>query len=231
MDFSKILARLRKESKRTQSEVADYINRYSDKKYSFKMVSHWEKGNSAPPLEQFLLLCELYGVKDIQGTFRGIDSDYRGLAKLNGLGKSRAEEYIAMLLGNPMFVEEQEVEYKVTPRRSIRLYDIPVAAGLGIFLDSDSFEEIEDDDTVPEDADFAVKVSGDSMTPRFADGQVIFIKEQETLEAGEIGIFGLNGDAYVKKLGHGELLSLNTRYAPIPIREYDSFHVFGKVVG
>jgi SOS-response transcriptional repressor LexA len=231
MEHSKILARLRRENKLTQAEVADYISRRSKKPYSFKMVSHWEHGTSAPPLEQFLLLCELYGVKDIQGTFRGIDSDYRGLAKLNGLGKSRAEEYIAMLLDNPMFVEEQEVEYKVAPRRCIRLYDIPVAAGLGIFLDSDSFEEIAVDDTVPEDADYAVKVSGDSMTPRFVDGQIIFVREQETLEAGEIGIFAHNGDAYVKKLGHGELVSLNEWYAPLPIREFDSVRVFGKVVG
>ncbi|MDR1065337.1 MAG: helix-turn-helix domain-containing protein [Oscillospiraceae bacterium] len=230
MDYSKVLARLRKENKRTQAEVADYINRYSDKKYSFKMVSHWEKGNSAPPLEQFLLLCELYGVRDIQSTFRGVDTDFRNLSKLNSLGKSRVEEYIALLRGNPLFSETDSEITTVKPRL-IRLYDIPVAAGAGVFLDSDSFEEIEADGTVPEDADFAVKVSGDSMTPRFADGQVIFIKEQETLETGEIGIFGLNGDAYVKKLGNGELLSLNARYAPIPIREYDSFHVFGKVVG
>ena len=27
------------------------------------------------------------------------------------------------------------------------------------------------------------------MTPRFMDGQIVFIKEQEVLEFGEIGIF------------------------------------------
>jgi SOS-response transcriptional repressor LexA len=57
------------------------------------------------------------------------------------------------------------------------------------------------------------------------------VREQETLEAGEIGIFAYNGDAYVKKLGLGELISLNARYAPMPIREFDSVRVFGKVVG
>ena len=71
MDFSKTFARLRKEGGHTQAEVADYVSRHSAKPYSAKMVSHWEKGVSAPPLEQFLLLCELYGVKDIQETFRG----------------------------------------------------------------------------------------------------------------------------------------------------------------
>jgi phage repressor protein C with HTH and peptisase S24 domain len=48
---------------------------------------------------------------------------------------------------------------------------------------------LEVDDTVPDVVDFEVRVSGDSMTPRFCDGQVIFIKEKPTVEVGEIGIF------------------------------------------
>ncbi len=50
-----------------------------------------------PPVEPFLLLCELYGVRDINETFRGTKVEYRGMNKLNPLGVSRAEEYIAML--------------------------------------------------------------------------------------------------------------------------------------
>jgi len=52
-----------------------------------------------------------------------------------------------------------------------------------------------------------------------------FIKGQQTLEIGEIGIFELNGDAFVKKLGHGEFISLDPRYTPIKIREFDSLRV------
>jgi phage repressor protein C with HTH and peptisase S24 domain len=117
------------------------------------------------------------------------------------------------------------------PRRIIRLYDKSVAAGVGSFLNSDAYEDLEVDDTVTLEADFAVKISGDSMTPRFVDRQIVFIKQQQTLEVGEIGIFELEGDAYIKKLGRGELLSLNPLYQPIKIHEYNSFHVFGKVVG
>jgi len=116
-------------------------------------------------------------------------------------------------------------------RRVIKLYEIPVAAGSGVFLDSSSYDDFEADETVPDETDFAVKVSGDSMTPRFVDSQIIFIRAQQLLDVGEIGIFSLNGDSYVKKLGHGELLSLNRKYSPIPIGEYDAFYIFGKVVG
>jgi len=231
MRYAAILARLRKEKGYTQQDVAEFISRHSEKPYSFKMVSHWENGVCMPPVEQFLLLCELYGVGDIQKTFRGVTPEYSGMAKLNALGKSRAQEYIAMLSGNSLFSESESDDHYDKPRRSIKLYDVPAAAGTGSFLDSDSYVDFEVDETAPEGIDFAVRVSGDSMEPRFVDSQIVFIKQQQTLDIGEIGIFELGGDAYLKKLGRGELLSLNPRYKPIEIREYDSFHIFGKVVG
>ena len=90
---------------------------------------------------------------------------------------------------------------------------------------------IEVDNTVPSLADYAVRVSGNSMQPRFVDQQIIFIHEQPVLEEGEIGIFCLNNDTYLKKLGKGCLISLNPEYDPIPIQDHDNFRVFGRVVG
>jgi len=237
LSYGRILAKLRKENGLTQPAVAEHISSFSNKPYSFQMVSHWENGVSSPPVEQFLLMCELYGVKNIQWTFRGIDTEYSGLSKLNALGKSRVEEYITMLSANPLFSESissppaTPPASHTAPGRHIRLYDVPVAAGSGSFLDSDAYEEIEVDDTVPGDADFAVRVSGDSMEPRFIDGQIVFIRKQQTLAVGEVGIFEMNGDAYIKKLGQSRFISLNPRYKPIMLGEFDSVHVFGKVVG
>jgi len=113
----------------------------------------------------------------------------------------------------------------------LRLFDIPVSAGRGNFLDGNGFEMIEVDSAVPDSADYAVKVGGDSMMPRFVDGQIIFIHEQTDLENGEIGIFNLNDNSYLKKLEDSYLVSLNSAYAPIRIRDEDEFRVFGKVVG
>ena len=232
MRYAEVLARLRKESGYTQQSVAEYISKHSGKAYSFGNISSWETGKAEPSLESFLLLCELYSVGDIQGTFRETHLDYRGMTKLNALGRSRVEEYIAMLSNNPIFAEKDDEEDSIKcEMRHIKLYDVPVAAGIGSYLDSDLYEEIEVDATVPKAADYAVRVSGDSMMPRFMDGQIVFIKEQEVLEVGEIGIFEHLGNAYIKMLGHGELVSLNPQYDPIPIGEFDSLHIFGKVVG
>jgi len=228
--YGTILAKLRKEKNLSQPEVANYISSHSSKAYTHRMVSHWENGVALPPVEQFLLMCELYGVTDIQKTFRGIDTDIPGYNKLNSLGKSRVDEYISTLIYNPKFRDYDSIVSEPVVRK-IRLYDQPAAAGTGEFLDNVSYEEIDVDDTVPSNADFAIRVSGNSMEPRFSDNQVVYIKKQATLEIGEYGIFVLNGDSFIKKYGKSELLSLNPKYTPIPINEFDSFYIFGKVVG
>ena len=231
MNYGTILSRLRNEKGYTQHEVAEYISKHANKPYSHKMVSHWENGTSLPPVEQFLLMCEYYGVGDIQSTFRGIDKEYPNLPKLNSLGRNRVNEYISLLMGDPAFVESVGRTVSEPRLKYLKLYDAPAAAGAGAFLDSDAYVDFEVDETVPGEADFAVRVSGDSMEPRFVDGQVIFVKEQQTLEYGEIGIFALNGDSYVKKYERGKLVSLNPCYEPIKFWEFDSIHIFGKVVG
>ena len=124
-----------------------------------------------------------------------------------------------------------DIRQTFAEKRLLRLYDTPVSAGLGNYLLDGDHQMIEVDGTVPMTADYALRVSGDSMTPRFVDSQIIFVHEQPALDEGEIGIFCLNDDVYLKKLGRGCLISLNSSYQPIPLGEYDDLRVFGKVVG
>ena len=233
MNYGSILAQLRKEKGFTQHDVAEYITKVSEKPCSHKIISNWENEMSVPPAEQFLIMCELFGITDIQRTFRSASTDYMGISRLNPLGKKRVEEYISLLSKDSRFTDYPYIELVVSDasRKYIKLYDTPVAAGSGFYLDSEDYTDFEADESVPEDADFAVKVGGDSMFPRFIDGQIIFIKKQQTLELGEIGIFEMNGSAFLKKLGMGEFISINPAYEPIPIGEYDTVHVFGKVIG
>lgn len=88
---------------------------------------------------------------------------------------------------------------------------------------------------VPETADFGIRISGDSMEPRFINGQIVWVEQTKQLNNGDIGIFFLDGNAYCKKLQESadstSLISLNTKYAPIVISETSSFYTFGRVVG
>lgn len=114
--------------------------------------------------------------------------------------------------------------------RTIPYSNIPASAGLGEWLDAENMDEIEIPDTpANRSADFAVPVSGDSMMPTYRDGDILLIHEQDAVNVGDIGLFAVNGDGYVKEMGDGQLISHNRNYDNIPINE--SFKCFGKVIG
>ena len=95
------------------------------------------------------------------------------------------------------------------------------SAGTGqILFDMPPTKRIEIPD-IPEyrKADYAIRVNGDSMEPVYHDGDMLLVEMSDEIRVGEIGIFSLNGECYVKKLGKGELISLNPKYDNIPLNE------------
>lgn len=69
------------------------------------------------------------------------------------------------------------------------------------------------------------------MEPDFHDGDHVLVCKQDMVDVGDIGIFVINGDAYIKQLGKGKLISLNSKYKPIPLRNDDSIFCCGRVIG
>ncbi|MFR3237392.1 MAG: XRE family transcriptional regulator [Acutalibacter sp.] len=128
-------------------------------------------------------------------------------------------------------IESREEKGSIT---YITLYDLAVSAGTGEPLGDTYYStklEIPTEE-VPEEAHCCLRVNGDSMEPAYKDGDVVFVRRQdEPVREGEIGIFALNGEGYMKRLGHKELESLNPKYPAIPIRQYDELRCFGKVLG
>lgn len=69
------------------------------------------------------------------------------------------------------------------------------------------------------------------MEPEFSDRDKVCVKIQPTVNVGEIGVFLINGDAYVKKYEENRLISLNPKYNDIIIGKFDSIFCKGKVLG
>lgn len=106
----------------------------------------------------------------------------------------------------------------------------PASAGTGTYLGPEAFEIIHvRENDLTRRAAFGVPVQGDSMEPTYHNGDVLIVEGAEEIEPGEIGIFTIDGEGYVKELGEEELISLNPKYDPIPINE--SIRCHGRVIG
>ena len=218
-----------KERHLNQLQLADLLNKKGLEVKSGS-ISKWEKNVNSPNVIQFFALCEILGIDNINDTF-GIAIEENLFAQLNEEGKRKTIEYMNLLIKSGMYVREEPV---YITNRTLKVFTEPASAGTGLFLDSDQYEEFEVGDDVPATADFGIRVSGDSMEPVYVNKQIVWVHQQDQLENGDIGIFYLNGDAYIKKYQKNkdnvQLISLNKKYAPIQIKPGMELRTFGKVV-
>lgn len=82
--------------------------------------------------------------------------------------------------------------------------------------------------------DFALQVNGDSMEPMFEDKEIIFIDKTKQINSGQIGIFVIDGEAYLKKVFISDkgirLVSLNSKYPDLYFGSSHDIKVAGKVI-
>lgn len=85
---------------------------------------------------------------------------------------------------------------------------------------------------------FALKIKGDSMSPKISDGDLVIVRQQEEAEPGDIVVAIVNGEeAVCKKFmryanGSVAFISLNPAYEPIVFsgKEADQPVILGKVI-
>jgi len=228
MQIGEVLERRRRELGLYQADVAEALKQagISVTKYA---VTRWENDKTLPNAEQFLHLCRVLKIYDVMGEFFG-ESDAL-TDGLNRQGKERLREYADLLRGSEAFCLREE---QTRTLRRLPLYDLAVSAGTGQFLDGENYEMVECGVEVPEGSNFGVRIAGDSMEPRYHDGQTIWVRQQRALMSGEIGIFLYDGNAFLKKLvledGKTKLHSLNPAYEDIVISTALPLRVLGKVL-
>lgn len=125
----------------------------------------------------------------------------------------------------------QELETKLTESH-IRLCLYPymrkiACAGEGFYFDDIPTEAIEA--PYMEGADFIIGVNGDSMEPDYSDGDDVYVKKTDHLKLGDIGIFTIGNECFLKEYGENGLISHNKEYDDIPGTE--DVRLIGKVIG
>lgn len=206
------------------------------------------KGTRLPSPVNVQKLADFFNVlkSDVDPRFRKIsESDDDGLKirlltkyeKLNPDRKKKVVEYTDNQL------KDQMRQSKIHPiNENDNTYTIEVlgsvSAGTGEWLTDEQHEKVTVNNEPPVH-DFALRVNGDSMTPMFADGQIVYVNriyDTEEVRNNQIVISVLNGDSYVKKIVFDDnrqsckLVSLNKKYADIEIKKNDDFKIVGVVI-
>ena len=109
--------------------------------------------------------------------------------------------------------EELEAETPEQDLRQIPLYRSPAAAGYAAPVFGEDFDYIDVTGQVPQGAEFAVRIQGDSMEPFILDGSTVYVN-RDPLSNGDVGIFCVDGEMLCKqylrdRLGIVYLFSLN----------------------
>lgn len=119
----------------------------------------------------------------------------------------------ALRKGSSEIETAQEFIY-VVPR-----YLHPMSAGCGEPTVGEESEDMELRRKPPRGTSYIAPVNGNSMEPTYHDGDLLFIRAQEKIDEGQIGVFFMDGKQWVKELGDGVLISHNPEYAPRPMSE------------
>lgn len=231
MDIGKTIARARRDAGLSQAGLAARLTMLGVD-VTNQAVCKWENGSTLPNARQFLVLCAALGIEDVLSEFTG--GKYGAYAGLDEAGRKKLNEYKELLILSAKYSPAPAARSAARATRSLPLYSLAVSAGTGQFLDGENYEMVEVGKEVPDGANFGVRVAGDSMEPRFHDGEVIWVRQQRSLMTGEIGIFLYDGCAYLKELSVGKaslaLHSLNPKYEDIVVSTELPLRVLGKVI-
>lgn len=235
MHIAAIIRKYRLEAKLEQGELARLIH------VTPAAVGNWERCLSRPDLDTIPLLCRELRIPvtellDMEPEL-SLTGDDRGLLDLYH-SLSTDDQASARF-----FMEQMEWRAKKRAREALKapflrrvLREQASAAGYGAPM-----EDYADDEMVyvrsnpaSERCTCIIKVNGESMEPKYANGSKVYVDESQEVRFGDDGVFILNGEALIKKLTPEGLYSYNpdkTAYPTRKVYDSDTFKAVGKVIG
>ena len=167
------------------------------------------------------------------------------IGKITGVGKSTVKKWETGLISNmgrdkianlskilkvspAVFINDSIDDYNEAVNLPVmskpKGVKIPVLGYVRAGIPISAVEEILDYEEISEEMSrqgkfFALKIKGDSMEPKFSEGDVVIVQQQSTVENGDIAVVLVNGDdATVKKFYRSnsgiKLISINPAYDP-----------------
>lgn len=206
--------------------------------YTKTAIGNWELGLSRPDVDNVPKLCKELNIPVTE--LLGMDQEaalpledksllemYHGLDKFN-------RHTIRQIMDRLLFQQDSKEKERLRHSyMSLCLYEEAAAAGIGApmqdYVENKTVYVL--GKNVPHGTNGIIHVNGQSMEPTFSDGSYVYIDSTAEVQPGQIGIFIVNGESFIKEYQPDGLYSHNTRYKPITITEGSDIRCCGKVTG
>lgn len=200
MSFGSQLKKRREELGLSRNVFADRLG------VSASAISNYENGLSFPKEEVILRLFDSLETEPnvlFQDSFRGgrnvlAQSEQTLLKQYRSLSPKGRETVRSVVEALCAYRDDLEAGRTEQEPRVIPLYRSPAAAGYAAPVFGEDFEPLTVTDDVPQAAEFAVRIQGDSMAPFIPDDSVVYVN-RDPMGAGDVGIFCVDGDMYCKQ--------------------------------
>ena len=190
--------------------------------YTKTAVGNWELGLSRPDLDNVPRLCRLLKIPvtellDLpqEAALPARDRDLlSAFHQLDSFNQTTVRQMMERLLFQQDSREKTRLRHAYT---ALTRYEDAAAAGIGSpMLDGAENETVYAlRARLPHGADCIIHVNGRSMEPTYPDGSFVYVDTSADVQVGQVGIFIVNGEAFIKERRPDGLHSHNPRYAPI----------------
>lgn len=203
-------------------------------------IGGWETGRNGPSLDVIPRLCEvlnipiyeLMGIPAPEPTLPERDArSLSNLRALNDYNRQTADQLVLRLLA-----EQDQAEQRTLRQYHSRLpYVDQLCPAAGPGAPAPDYAEPETlylrASRASESSDVIMKVNGTSMEPGYPDGCRVFVSTGEETPIGEVGVFIVDGEFFIKQRQADCLYSLNRSHADIRFHENMDIKHYGRVIG
>lgn len=215
-----------------QAELASKLG------YSKTAIGNWELGLTRPDIDNVPRLCKELNIPvtellDMEPETALPAEDKRFLETLHQLDKFDRNT-VWQIMDRLLF--QQDSKEKARLRRAylpLCQYEEAAAAGIGApmldYAENETVYALQS--KIPHGTDGIIHVNGRSMEPTYRDGSYVYVEMGATVQPGQIGIFTVNGEAFIKEYQPDGLHSHNPRYKTIFTGEGVDVRCCGRVTG
>lgn len=201
-------------------------------------VNNWARGNNSPDVDMVPKICKVLGISilDLYSPTRFEPQESKKTAPLYSSeamklakdydGLDRHGRKVVRLVTDEELARCAEAAQTAPAREpNETVYYItswfyhPMSAGTGEQAGEDQPENLRLIKEPPRGTSYVAPINGDSMEPTYHNGDRLFIHACEEIKPGQIGVFYMDGQQWVKELGDGVLISHNPAYPPRPMTE------------